>query len=351
MAERLHNLKQTTNAFKLKGFVTGTKSKRFYRSGTSKNGGQWNSLEFGIRVNDGKVVYVVLNGYTRNEVFFYNRNAKVTKRVAWHERLNNQGDGFELIGVTLSVGKDENGGNINKVFTEYDAVEWLREHLSDDEQVDVLGTMEFSSFTNREGQTRRKIELAPNRIYYANEHIDFAANSFKETAEFENTIVFSSIDKETDENGKASGRYVLSGYSIGYNTIEPVSFIILEEDAAFANKIRKKMKPGYAIKMFGCIYIQHLVDTVVEEDDWGTTKQSPLKRVNAPTKREYVVYDVKGDTFDTETYSEKDVADAIRKIKAAKDAANNFGDKPNESVSNSNGWDDDDDDGEEAPWD
>lgn len=349
--EQLHNLKKTDNLFQLRGKVVGTKSQNFYKSGTGKNGGAWNKIQFGIQVAEGKTVYVTLNGYTRPEVFFYAKGENgakgTTKRVAWKDRDKDQGAGFRLIGVNISVDKTEEG-NVNKTFTELDAVEHLHKNLKDGEDLFIRGSIDFSSYTDRNGDVKRSINLVPNQISFTQQPIDFSAESYKEMAEFENTIVFKSIDQEEDENGKATGRFILSGYSIGYNTVENVSFIMDADHKKLATAIKKKMKIGNSIKTYGRIdVINNIAEVEVETEDdgWNVAGEtSPFEkqsRVNGPTVREYVVYRVATETFDTETYSEKEIAAALKKIKAAKEAAVNFGEKPTTKNIDINPADDD----------
>ena len=45
MAERIHNLKQTSANFQVSGIITGTKSQKFYKSGD-----KWNTVEFGVKI-------------------------------------------------------------------------------------------------------------------------------------------------------------------------------------------------------------------------------------------------------------------------------------------------------------
>lgn len=354
--ERLHELKQTGNSFQLRGVVTGTKSQKFYKNGTGKNGGSWNAVEFGVKIAENKAVYVKLNGFPRDEVFYYKKGENgekgTTQKVKWKDRKKSPGKDYRLIGVNISTGKDKDGQNINETFVEYDAVEWIHENLSDGDSVFIKGNLEFSSYTDKNGQTRRKVELIPSQISYTKKAVDFDEDDYKEMAEFENTIVFQSIDKEEDENGKSTGRFILSGYSIGYNTVESVSFVIDADHVKVASAIKKKMKAGNAIKTYGRIVIYNNLESVEQDDDgWGSTETSPMERVNAPTIREYMVYKVDGSTFDTETYTEDAIADAIKKIKAAKEATVNFGDKPNNNVDDDeDDWGADDEDSEDTPW-
>lgn len=352
--ERLHELKQTTNSFQVRGVVSGTKKKGFYSSGTGKTGSQWNVVEFGVKIAENKFVYIKLNGFTRDEVFYYKKGENgakgTTTKVKWKDRKKAPGDGYRLIGVNISTGKDENDKNINETFTEYDAVEWIRNNLHDGDSVFVKGNLVFSSYTDKQGNIRKKTELVPTQISYTQNPVDFDADDYVEMAEFENTIVFSDISKEEDENGKATGRFILSGYSIGYNTVENVSFIIDEDHAKLATNLKKNMKTGYAIKTYGRINV--INDVVVEEDDDGWGETSPMERVNSPVRREYVVYKADPNTIEKEDYTEKDISEALKKIKAAKEAAANFGDKPSTGgVSvDANDWGDDDDDMGDEPW-
>ena len=167
--------------------------------------------------------------------------------------------------------------------------------------------------------------------------------------EFENTLVFSSIDKEMDENDKATGRFILSGYSIGYNSVENVSFIIDADHTKLANNLKKAMRPGYSIKTYGRVEVINDISAVEEDDSDGWGESSPFERVNSPTRREYVVYRADPNSIEKEDYSEDKITEAIRKINAAKTAKENFGEK----ASTNNDVDDwgSDDSINDSPWD
>lgn len=358
MANRIFDLKQTTSTFQIRGLVTGVKGKKFYTSGTTKSNGTWNAIEFGVLVNDKKPVYVKLNGFPRNEVYYYKKGEEgqkgTTQKVAWAQRKQAPGEGFRLIGVNISTGKNEDGQNINEVFTEWDAVEYLHKNLKDGDSVLIRGNVEFDTYTDKDGNVQRKITLVPNQIFYTQEPVDFTARDFKEEALFDDVLVYTGIDKETDENNKSTGRFILTGYSVRYNDIVPVQFILDAEHAKLAASIRKKLKPYNSLHVYGEINV--IVDTtaVVEEEDdgWGEVSKLENRRLNSPVRREYIVSRGDPKTIDTETYSEKSIADALKAIKNAKDAVKNFTGNDNASVNATDdddwGVDDDDDGGE--PW-
>lgn len=352
--DKLHELKNTTNSFQMRGQIVGTKSKRFYNSGNTKTGGNWASIEFGVKINEGKTVYLTLRGFPRDEVFYYKKGENgakgTTQKVAWKDRHKAPSKDHRLIGINISTGKDEDGKNINTTMTEYDAVEWLHNNLNDNDSVFIKGNLQFSSYTDRNGQTKRKVELVPTQISYTNETINFGAEGFTEMCEFENTLVFSSIDQEMDENDKATGRFILSGYDIKFNSVEPVSFILDAEHKKLAQNIKKTLKAGYSIKTYGRVEVISDISVVEEADDgWG--ESSPMERLNSPVRREYIVYKADPNSIEKEDYSEDAIAAAIKKIKAAQEAAKNFGEKPTaDSSADDSDWGSTDDDDGDEPW-
>ena len=354
--DRLHELKQTPATFQVRGLVTGTKSKNFYSSGTTKTGGEWNALLFGVQINKDKTVYIKLNGFPRSEVYYYKANEKkgakgTTAKVAWKDRKKSPGEGYRLIGVNITTGKDEKTDkNINEVFVEYDAVEYLRTALKDGESVFVKGNVEFSTYVNKDGNVTRQTNLVPTQISYTQSPVNFDAEDFEEEALFDNVLVYSGIEKETDENNKETGRFILSGYSISYNDVVPVNFILDAAHAKLAGNLRKKLKVGHSIHTYGRIEV--IVDTsaVTEEADDGWGESSKMERLNKPVRREYMIFKADPNSIDTEEYSEKSIQEALKKIKAAKEAAKNFGDNPNAGVDDdASDWGDDEDDGND-PW-
>lgn len=351
MAEKIHNLEQTSAVFQVRGKVSGTQKNNFYKEGTTKNGGKWNSINFSIEFAPKQYAFIKLNGFPRPEVYYYKAAEKSgakgeTKKVTWANRMKSPGEGFRLIGCTIGLEKDNDGKNINKVFTEYDAVEYLRNMLTDGNSVFIKGTMEFRSYTNRNGEVVRSVELIPNQISLCTNDIDFEADNFKPMAAFENNLLFTEINKEMDDNNKPTGRFVVDGYSVGYNTIEPCEFIIDSEHAKLANSIKKHVKPFNSIKTYGIISVQNQIEEVeVEDDEWGDSHSVMEQRVFGPTIKEYLIVKADPSTIEDEKYSEDAVMEAIRKIQNAKNAENNF--NAVADVTDNNDWGSEFD---EEPW-
>ena len=72
--------------------------------------------------------------------------------------------------------------------------------------------------------------------------------------------------------------------------------------------------------------------------------------VSAPTKTEMLITGASPASIDRETYNEKNVSEAIAKIRNAKMAAQNFGEKASASDSESDWGDDGFGDDDQLPW-
>ena len=78
-----------------------------------------------------------------------------------------------------------------------------------------------------------------------------------------------------------------------------------------------------------------------DDDDWG--EEDAMEKVSVPTKREFIITGAKGSSIDKELYTEKNVTEAIAKIKQANKAENDFGSDSNDDWGDTEGLDDGDD--------
>jgi hypothetical protein len=112
------------------------------------------------------------------------------------------------------------------------------------------------------------------------------------------------------------------------------------------------MKPYWSFTVNGIIEITNHIEEVKKESIWGTP--NPDKRVKSSTTKEMIVtgIDCDDDTqepiVDKETYTEKNIDDALKAIYNAQHAATNFGEPEKETVDW--GTDGDDDDDNSTPW-
>lgn len=336
-----YGVAQTKSTFKIRGVVFGTKGKNFYTDDGKKR-----SVSFGVNINENKPIYCRLQGFTKDKVYYSNKSETIA--VNWANRMKAPKAGFDIIGIRVGLEVDDNGKNVIKNMTEYDAAQYLSQELHDGASVVVIGDIE--TYVANDGTTKRN--YVPKQIYLESEEIDFNNSDFKEKAIFYQTLIYTDMEKETDENGNTTGRVLMHGYDVNYGNVCKIEYVLTGKPLEKSGVIRKKMKPFYSFDVSG--YIDIVVDATETdggEDDWGIPNELGKKRINSPVRIEFVVDHADASSIDEEAYSEKTVMNAIRQINSDKEARKNFGEKPEVGVNvNANDWDNDDDDAGDEPW-
>ena len=240
MANRLFELPETRGSFQAKGKINGVESNRFYTEKKTKNNKDFRAVNFGCEYNDKTTIYMSLNGMPQDYVYFSKRNADTgktdTKKVAWANRNTFSEDGFRMIGTNLGLVKttDKDGKEVNdkKTMHSFDACSYIKANLKDDMSTFIRGNIEFSSYLDSEGNTRRSIKYVPNQISLCkNVDFDEYSDDNKPIHDFTQTIVFMGIDKEK-ENDKDTGRFVVSAKIVTYSDIVDTEFIITDSKLA-----------------------------------------------------------------------------------------------------------------------
>lgn len=339
---RLFDLPQQKTEFQMRGIVTGVEKKNFFTNKKTKSGVDMNMLNFGIEFDDKQTAYLTLNGMERDSVYFYNSKDKKTISVKWADRNKSQDEGYRMIGVNLGLERDEEDeGNIKYTMTEYDAAKYASQHLQDEMSVFVKGSVEFDSYTNDKGETKRSTKLIPSQVSLCSKPVDFEDEDFEMLADFKTNIVFDSIEQEKDEAGKPTGRFIVNALNVGYATITNTEFVI--EDAKLASNFKKNLKQYNAIEVTGKFKSTVITETVEETDDWG--EKSSFDKVSVPRKFEMVICGAKPASIDRETYTEDNIAEAKRAILNKDKAEKSFGE--NKKDNDKAPWGDDSDDLEE----
>ena len=347
---RIFSLPETKGLFQVKGKINGVEKDRFYIDKKTKTNKDFRAVNFGCAYDNQKTVYLSLNGMPQANVYFSKRvdNKTETKAVPWANRNTFNEDGFRMIGVNLGLTKttNEDGKAVNdkKTMTNFDACEYIKDYMMDDMSTFIRGNIEFSSFMDNEGNIRRSIKYVPTQISLCKE-VDFDEYDGLEnnpTHDFTQTIVFMGIEKEKDD------RFVVQAKIVTYSDIVDAEFVIT--DSKLAGLFKKNLKPYTSISVHGNIEVTHSVVEVSSDDGWGTA--NAMNAVSAPTKTEMLITGASPATIDRETYTEENVSDAIRKIRNAKSAEQNFNGVKSKNIDvtvedwGSDGFEDD----EDSPW-
>lgn len=331
-SKRLFNLKETKGSFQLRGKVTGVKKgDKFFKETRTKNNNKMRVVNFGVKVSPHETIYVNLVGMEREFVTFTKRKDDDTfesKKVSWERRNKFKEPDFNLIGIKCGLKQeeyvDEKDGktkvrNISINLAEYDACEYLHQYLKDDMDVFISGKMEYSSYTNKNGEIQRKVNLTPTQVSLCLSPIDFESN--EKTSFFKQRIVFMGI--EDDEEMEQS---TVEAMIVNYNSIERANFIV--RDPKKIKLLHKSVKPYTAITVEGeIVQTSNIVAVEVDNDgfdDEGSSKFS--NSVRGRSKIEYIITKVFGNDVDEDSYNEDFIDEAMKAIRKAKEAKENFGD-------------------------
>lgn len=347
---RLFDLPETKGKFQLKGIVTGTQKARFFEEKKTRTNKDMKKINFGITYAEDCTLYANMQGMEQEFVYFSKRPANKGEKsevvkVPWADRFTYKREGFELIGKNIGVRKklDKDGKEVNdkKKLTEFDACKEIADNLKDGNSVFIKGQLDYSSMTDDNGNKKHFTKLIPDQVSLCGE-VDFTDEKFKQQNDFNQVIIFMGIDKETNDGGADTGRFVVQAKIITYSTIEDVEFII--EDSKLANMFRKNLKAYNAIKVSGHMVTVTQTETVADEDSWG--EEDSMDKVSAPTKREFIISGAKPSTIDKELYTKENVEEAIGKINKANKAENDYGSDSKEDWGESSDTADD----EEEVW-
>jgi hypothetical protein len=331
MAVKLE-LPQTRGNFILKGKVVGVKKDTFYKSIRTKTNKDMKTINFGVQVSPESIIYVTFNGMEQEFVYYSGKpegaskdTKNVTVKVEWNKRNTFQRNGFKLIGVNVGLEKthDEKGKEVNdkRVLHQFDAAEYVAEHLEDDMSVFIRGNIEYGHYNNQNGDVIRTVKFIPSQISRCQDVV-FEANEkgepFEPTANFTQNLVFQSIEKSEEEDSK----FILSANIVNYNSIEMSDFVVA--DRKLAMNFRKNLKPFTRIETWGNLIAVRNTDTVdVDDDDeWGESNK--MDRVFAPYRIERVITGASPKSIDEDTYCEANFEKALELLKKESEKEKEF---------------------------
>jgi hypothetical protein len=314
-----HDLKCTYGKFKFVGKVFGVEKQNFYKEMTFDSGSLKRECNFGIETSKGNKLFVKCEGFVpkNNKAVFSKWDAtnkkRLIKEVDWDKRKMFKEEGYyPNFGVKVGLETDEKGHLTNYIsHFGYDACEEIQMNLVDDMSVIIEGKVNYSSYV-KNGEKKQYVNYLVEKIYVLKNDIDFDAENFKEENKFQQTIVYTGIEKHPT----ADGEFLLNAKIITSDGVEDVEYIIKSNKVA--NPVKKNLKPYNAIDVLCRVTSIAKDDEDIEEDDaWGDDED-----IDTPTQsyvREIVVTKVYKNSLDKDTYSQE-------KIDAIKVADEDFGD-------------------------
>lgn len=321
----MSNLQPTYGNFVIKGIVGGTLTDKFFTEGTS-NGNAWRRLNFSVKVNDNASIYVEMMGSKSDKVKFVDSSDRKNKKeimIPWADRFKERTDKFEIFMASkVGIEKDDSGKN-NKVhsMTQFDAAKYIKEKLKEGDSVYIRGSLNFSTYEGK-GQVKYNIQ----QIYHTSEPVDFKVEGFEPEASFNQDIVYTGSDYDTETNKTAIDTNIIYKNK-GEISFMPYRFFINhekykgdKEKTASLNTMKEsfeRLSFGSTIKVNGNINIYVEKSDGEEEDqdsipvDFGGFKakgQETFTFVRGTTIRELEITGGDGSKLIDGRYSEDDFA-------------------------------------------
>ena len=313
----LDKLEETKGTFKVVGFAVGLQNQDAYREGVvdkgANEGKAYRSLRFGVRVSPTNLINVELYGVEKDSVYPYNNNKKESIEIPWEDRFNPPA-GYKVIGVNMNlVDKRE-------MMVEYDAIEHIYNSLKDGDSVYVSGNIQWQEFLTRNGDEVVASKYAIRAIYKTKTPVEFDAEDFVPTNDFEQTIVVTDVIKEEET-------LLVNAYVVGYSTYYATQFVIdITKQKGLAKKFTK-FKFGDQVKVFGKIINETEVikEEIDDDDDWGDMPESYKGKITN-TNREMLITRADPDSYEKKKYDVKDFYNKDKEFAADDDDDDDWGD-------------------------
>lgn len=291
-------------SFDLEGKLFNVKSEHAFKV---NDAGTWRTVNLGVRVSDGEVVFFTVKGGQKKTAWMSKRGEKKgdkgqTKEVEWKDRIKEARGGWQVMGVSMGLEKDEEGKNILVSQSEWDAFDYLKNHAEDGMDVFVQGEIEFSTYKNKEGEIQHYRNLVAKKIYLKGKPIDFQAEGYKVVSQFKQSVIFNG--SHDDE-----GVDFLDVGIIGWHSYEEVSFQTTKK--LVTDMRNAKLKKSSSLTLIGNIKNSQVVEEVASVV-WG--EDTTVKRANTSGKVLMLVTGADVNSVETEMYPAKKVQEYIEAV-------------------------------------
>lgn len=339
---RIIDVPQTKGTFEVVGVVTRTQSDKFYKDILTKKSKPMRMINFGIEFNKGKEMFISFSEQQQEVVYFTGKEHKddpsyTTFTVPWNERTTFKKEGFSVIGVKCGITKDEDGKNIQKTLTKFDASKYLDDYLEDGMSVFIKGNIEYQTY---EGKV--KSSYVPTQISLCSKEIDFDAEGFVEKCNVKQAMVVTGLEMLPKEEkrtltfeGKEYEMGRLTAQIVSYKSIETIT-AYLANISGFCKTINGLLKKheSFALEFFGTVHVSKSTEEVDIEDGWGGVTES--QKVNQKTITELYLNAGVKESLNIVDYTVEKMDEAVALISASTQAKNDYDKK---TLANGNKFD------------
>lgn len=321
MAEKVeHVLEQTKGTFELVGKVVNIDRDNAYQEKTmdkGKNKGKpYRSLRFGVKTSPSNIVQVSMFSFLPEEVYLWDSVNKKGGKVPYETWKKNR-KGYEKqkkvpLQTRVGLEQGEDGKNITMHLPSFDVMEYIYDHLNNEDSVVVKGSISRNTYESRSGDTQTAVNYNIESLFKMKKDLDFYDEKFDEKSVFTEKFIFESAD--VDSRSKSADIYgkVVNYYGKTQDVVYKVNFKD-EEDGMLeqmAKLFAKRISYGTLAEVHGNVVNRAVTEEVEEEpeDEILAMMAGERNRMNVTTS--YVSYlEIRGtDSLEHSKYTEEDVA-------------------------------------------
>lgn len=341
-------------SFQLVGKLVGVGGKNFYVEGKTKTNKTSRTLNVGVETDlDGNRVYVGNKAYSDVEVSFYSKELETTVKKPFKERnkfletkegIDGKFSHIQTVAFGMTGEKED-----NKTVYIFDGLDELQGLLNNDEEVRVIGDIEYSSYVNGKGEKVSKRDYVLKRIYKS--EVDMTKENYEPVNDFKQELIFMGIEKITPEDKEEKPYGEVSALIMQYSSLEKTTFRVY--NPAIVKNLAKKVKPYTAMTVTGKLVSKTIKEETIETEDdgWGVAPKSYQSYAKRETYIEIVQVDPS--TFDEEKFAKDEMEKILAeqamygkddKVEEAKveqkkeESEDDWGKQP-KSTQSDDGWD------------
>lgn len=262
----------TYGKFEVRGTVVGLKSSRAFSEGENDNG-NWNRLQFGVKVSHNSIIYVELMGSKSKKIKLYKYNSlsgKIDKNdsifVDWEEADEYQYNSYRpsqyvRMGVDQSLHEDQ-------IMHPFKAVKHCLEMFTDGQQVLIKGFIQIEEYR---GAVQEKFII--KEVYIDNSEI---VNKLE--AYFQQDIVFVGIEKLNANRYSIHTKLIKKSGMDDYDIIPYTMFInYTESSTKDAITFFENLVYGSTLKVHG--NIRSYVPIALSDDGYEVITGSAVREL------------------------------------------------------------------------
>ncbi|MCA1021518.1 hypothetical protein [Halobacillus litoralis] len=303
-------LQRTYGNFRLRGEVQGLQRKYAFQDEPTRTGWDKQELRFDVKTSEDNIVTVQISGIKFDNVRITpkDRDDKRTEDLAYSEDVYDEipEDWEVFMGHKVGLEQGEDGKNIQKEFTNYDAARYIYENLEDGDHVFIVGNLNINAYTNRQGENIVRMDHEIKNIYKSNNEFDPTAEDFEEVSAFDQQLILADVNLDKKEKKAYVTAYLVHDKDKNFASFQ--FWVDGNKYAKFAKNL-SKLPFGTFLKVEG-----NLLSTVTytqqeeesDDDGWGESPSGYEKRAIKNTEKSYEITKALPDTIEKEKYTEED---------------------------------------------